>query len=461
MNLGSIIFIIIGFAIILKNANNFKKLYIEMYSFMVLTKLFINVGYFLKIRNTEILYDEILTMIVFLLAIVGLFVYGINKKALYLLVFLVISMSISLMLNYFYYEDIYGISFDDSWDAFFYTKDYLFNRGMLSLLKPSTRSFLMLTRVMMCLVSFGVFIKIADYNTYHKILIKIYRVAKIILIFALIEFILKNIFQSSYLNDLYLQIFGESAATKMGLGARVGSIYAIICLYREQSILALNFSVVAIMLLFLYKSDRNKKVLIVSILLMITSIISMSFTALLFVVTYTIFFIYVLEIKFNKITGFIFFSILIIFGVIIVLYVQSNELYMRRISNSISMLFNYNVNMSVSITSENIRLYSVMYNLNLFFKYFLFGIGIGISYCYSGFVSSLISIGSVGMIIYFILVKKYIEIFSKEKLKYFSVIVICITLFFIGGVEFLYSELWLMLYLLDSCYKNKSIVDVQ
>jgi len=428
---------------------------------MVLTKLFINVGYFIKINDTEILYDEIGTLLVFVLAIIGLFQYGINKKVFYIFMSFVFFMVLSLILNSFYYEDIYGISFDNSWDTFFYTKNYIFNRGVFSLLKPTTRSFLMLFRVIMCLTSFSVFLKLADFEVFHKILMKIYRVSLIMIVLSLIEFVLKNFYHSSYLNDFYLQIFGESMATKTGLGAQVNSIYATICLFREQSILAVNFSVAAIMLLFLYKSDKNKKVLITSGFLIAVSIISMSFTSILFVITYVIFLIYIFDVKINKITGVIGLTVLIVAIIATVNYVQANDVYMSRIRNCLLMLFHYDDNMNIAITSENIRLYSIMFNLNIFFKHFLFGIGIGTSYCFSGLVSSLVSIGAVGIIQYFYLIKKYFEIFSNRKLKVFSVLIICITMFFIGGIEFLYSELWLLIYSLDSCYKSADTVKLE
>ena len=255
ITIGTILLLCGIVGVFLRNYNSYRRLYLSLYTLMILIKLSINVGFFVSIGGYEILYDEVLTILIAVLALIGLLYYKVNLQIFYCLILFVSIILVSLILNIAGIYNVYGIPYGQSWDNYFYGKT-LFQQ-----LNVTATSFLMFARLIMFAISFIMFCKLIDFNYFKRLFKIVYRVSLFLAVIYILEFILKNIFHSAFLNNLYLDIFGHSLSTKDELGANVMGIYATIGLYREQSALATNFGLIALILLFGYKFTAKKKYL--------------------------------------------------------------------------------------------------------------------------------------------------------------------------------------------------------
>lgn len=455
-NIFSLILLFLLIYIFLKSKKKTNTiLFMNLYICYFIISISLNIGYFMKIGNFEITYDEFLLFILFILAIIYYFTHKMNVKiiAIFSVFFVVILIgpAMNVILNY----DYTGISYDGSWDRYFYSG---FNILEMQPLLPNKRTIMFIFRIFLFVFVTSIFLENVDTSWIIKIKKHITYVSIIILFLFFIEFIFKNVFKSSLINDMYNSIFGLGNSTKIGLGDAEHGLYQVICLYREQSHYAIYVSYLSIMNLFFWALSIGKKEnLYISLLLILSVLLSLALTSMLYILLYGIFlFIIVLKktSEKNKIK-----LILTMCFVAVILVTISLLFFKDRLYNSVHILFDFENVSSYPVLSEIIRLYSSYYNLNIFLEHPFFGIGLGTAQSFSSLSTILVSIGLIGTIMYIILYNKLMKINKMSKYYPFALFIIFVlTGIFSGGVEFLYSNNVQLVCLLYSffIYKQKN-----
>lgn len=428
----------------------------NLYICYFIISISLNIGYFMKIGDSEITYDEVLLFILFILAIIYYFKHKINVKTIAIfsvfLVTILIGPTMNIILNYNYI----GISYDGSWDNYFYSG---FNIVEMQTLLPSNRTIMFIFRIFIFVIITSVFLENIDTNWIIKIKKYVTYVSIIILFLFLIEFISKNIFKSAVINEIYNNIFGLGDSTKIGLGDIEHGLYQVICLYREQSHYAIYVSYLSIINLFFWAlSIGKKKNLYISLLLILSVLLSLALTSMLYILLYGIFLFIIVFKKTSKKNKIKLILIMCFFAVILV--TVSLFFFKDRLYNSIHILFDFENASSYPVISEIIRLYSAYYNLNIFLEHPFFGIGLGTAQSFSSLSTILVSIGLIGTIMYIILYNKLMKMNKMNKYYSFALFIIFVlTGIFSGGVEFLYSTNVQLVCLLYSffIYKQKDV----
>ena len=269
----------------------------------------------------------------------------------------------------------------------------------------------------------------------------------IIIFLGIIEFIFKNLLHSSAVNDFYAFVFGVGQSTKKGLGAYSNGIYATIGLRREQSAFSSTISIAGILNLFLFSLDKKKSSFLVSVLCIAESVMSIAFTSLLYGALYLSFLFIIVWRKNLKTKIFLsgFAVLALVVGIVLVL----KSSYLERIKNSFKILFDFNENETYEIKSENIRLYSILYNLKIWLRHPLFGIGLGASYSHGGLSSALISIGIVGFSLYWININVLFKKTLNRAIPIIPFLLMNAVYFFRGGIDYYYNMPMMILFI---CY---------
>lgn len=438
MTIASLLLIVLILVLFLKN-RTFSAKYISIYFIMLFLNLFCSMGYFLKVGSFELFYDEFVTILLFIFSLIYLLKGQINKNLTINLIVLIISMSISVLLNVFSNTKEFGIKYGNAWDSYFW--------GTIGFeqLDVGKRTFLMSGRLYVYLINLYVFITLIHVKDLKKLLKLLRKLSVLAIVLFFLEFVFKNVFHSYGLNNLYFKIFGYGYSQKDSLDF-VDGYATITFLYREQSVVGKNFPLIAILLLYDFHLNKQKKAIIVSLGLIVCALLSMSFTSILTIFIYVIFWFYITK-KYNS--NLFYFSIFLSAILVLVLSIFSlnitmNATFETRIENSFNIIFNYNKDIDFEITSENIRLYSIMYNFQIFLSHMFFGIGIGTSYSLGGISSSLVSIGLIGSLIYILYIDNlfcYKFATRISKLALFSILFINL---FSGGIDLLYNEIYLL-----------------
>lgn len=437
--------------------NRKNILFLKLFSFYVVINLFLGIGYFLKIGEREISYSDVVFFALFVVAISILWKKPVYSKIYLFLIVFVVSCLVSVCLNFLLDYNEYGIPYGQSWDSYFY------GRTSFSLLKPSKNGLFHLIKIIMTFTVVLTFLLCIDKNSLKEFLKTVKFFSCIIIFLGFVEFIFKNLLHSSALNDFYAFVFGVGHSTKKGLGAYSNGIYATIGLRREQADFSSTISIAGILNLFLFSLDGKKSSLSVSLLCIVESIMSIAFTSLLYGGLYFVFLFIVVWQKNTKTKIVLSISALLLLSVGTVLVIKSS--YFDRIKNSFKILFKFDETGNYDIKSENIRLYSILYNLKIWLRHPLFGIGLGASYSHGGLSSALVSIGIVGFSLYWITINTLFKNVLKRAIPVIPFLLMNVVYFFRGGIDYYYNMPMMTLFICycfavgkqinNKCYKAK------
>ena len=432
ITIGTGIFLIVALLVYIFNKKDYKKMFMSFFMVMIMTKFFINIGYFVKIGSFDIMYDEFFTFLTFISALKYLTKNNSSltyKKNIFCLI---ISISFSIILNFLLSYNEYGIRYGGSWD------DYFLGTESFKILTPSFNSLLQIVRIFMFFTIYYTFSKEISKSKFKKMMNVMFCISIFAVIMFIIEFVQKNMLHSYFLNDFYNKIFGLNDATYTGLGSFHNGYYSVTFLYREQSHLSEYFFFISLMMLLSSFIFKKKKYFLVSLLMIGASILSISFTSLLCAGIYYLVFSY-LVIKHSK--KYSKFAIMLLIVIICITpFLINKSIFSERINNSLYMILNFNSQGVYAFNSENVRLFSVMYNYDLFRSHFLFGLGIGTSYSHSGLSTTLVSIGSVGLVLYFITYKNLITKNLRRKYPYVLTFIIMGFFLFTGVSNLMYND---------------------
>ena len=447
VTIGTFLYIIIGIFLIYKSKLDLKKIFLYFFCFVLASKLFMNIGYFIKIGDFALQYSEILTFITFIFGLIYCIKYGFDLKNFFLLFIVATIVFLSISLNYIIDYNEYGIPNGQVWDFYF------LGRIELQKLVPTSSSFLQSIRIIIFIFNISVFLKLSSKDNIESFFNILYKISIPILVLIFIEIIMKNAFNSSALNDLYLTIFGSSDTQSIGVVFRNDGI-TIIGLFKEQSHLAIYFTILSIIFLIYWYYFDKKIVLFLSMIYVLITIMSMAFTSILGIVVYTLFLLYFVHKKKYRFNFLIYVTLgILIIGFIIGIYFSN---YWERVQNSMNMILNFDENKTYEINSENIRIYNIMFNLKIFFRHPILGIGVGTTYCQSGIVTSLAYFGILGLVTYWVAIKK---LFNNNNLTFPIVIFILTGLLnvFKGDASYLYDETVFIILFSYSIFTSKIV----
>ena len=442
VTIGTFIYLIISFVIFIKNKKDITKLFTAFFIFFIISKLFLNIGYFVKIGTFEFLYDEFLTLILLVLSILILRKHKVSQRSIALgAIFFVCIASSSLFNVLFHYGEI-GISYQESWDNYFLGRDSFVALG------PTTSTILHAIRILLFVIIVQAYMLIFNPKDFMKLLKHVFRVAVVAIPLLLLEYVFKRILISPALNNIYENVFGVSAGTYTGLGAYLNGVYALNFLYKEQSHLANYFLFVSIILLIGFMLTNKKRYFIVATLVAFSTLLSRAFTSYLTCGFYLLFMLYLFFKKYRFVRKLI--PVLLIAGLVAFIIIMKKTSYAERISNSVAIIFHFDPNYTYEFTSENVRFYSIMYNLLMFKRHFLFGVGLGTSYSMGGLSSALVSIGIVGFILYWVFLNSIFKHSLKKSIPIFPFLAYNLLQFFIGGIDYYYMPPMIIIFV--GCY---------
>lgn len=410
-----------------------EKHFSMLFLVLVFLELFVNVGYFVKINNYEVMYDE---FILILLAIYCFFEVLRNpsktkiKFSMLSFTFVLIVTELLLVVNPI--------------------NESIYRNGIYILPNFSFYSILVFFKVLIML-----FVSIVSLHLLNEIEIanlfsKLQKLAIIIYILVLIEWVTKNIFQSNIFHIVVNFIFGRGEYTVDFLLER-GSSYSLQGLTREPAHLTFGLFIFAIILIFSKINIKEKHILF------ITDIIILSLSGSLSGIGYAIalIVIYILNSK-SRVK----YMLYLIGGAILTAVFGPKELlmyYIGRIINSISLFLMPSADSAY--TSEFVRIFSIQETFRtVITKRPFFGAGLGIPYAYSGTIMIISSIGVIGLLAwfyyYFISIGK-----MKTLTKYISILTMFIILSLIGSISIIYSGYILLLVLQLRYFPSINIIN--
>lgn len=349
-------------------------------------ELFINIGYLFKIGSLEISASDFLFVILVYIAVYIISKKRVKRKLLKLSISLIYSIIIGLIFLVVRPIDSGVISYAHNWDFDYFS----------SLFVPVSIKLVQIRMVLMIIAYIPILILVQNSypeNFKQKISDSVYRSLNIIYIILAIEFIIKNIIKSNIFSEIVLKIFGQSSSTVNRLLER-GGTYGLQGLAREPSQLAKSIFLATAIFMLLSNNNIHKarKILLLSTIALVLARSLIGFASVLILIS-----MYYIIFKKDRKILFYFFSIALI--LIIGKNINSIGYYIDRIRLVFEFLSS-SQNKWIKYT-EQVRMISIIETFRLFLKRPMFGIGYGITYAHSFIATGLVSMGIIGMIVWF------------------------------------------------------------
>lgn len=233
------------------------------------------------------------------------------------------------------------------------------------------------------------------------------KMGKGLLILVFFEILIKYVIGSNLYSYFIVSFFGEGTSTYLSLVSR-GSFRMLQGLTREASHFAYGMMLLAILLYTTEKSYLKKNTGWI-IFTIVTLILSGAFSMLWCIVFLIAYYLVVVtyynksrgKLSYKKVVNFFLCSmmIVIVFGIVVISLIQSNEYIINRLLEAFEVISNLGKNdisyyaMLPHVTSSQSRIYSTYFTVMEWLKRPLFGLGIGTTFCYSSTVLTLSEIG--------------------------------------------------------------------
>lgn len=407
--------------LVIGKRKSLEEIHLFFLSLLIALELFVTVGYFIKIRSYELLYDELLFVIVAFISILAIIKRGERIKLKVSMIFFLLSLSATEI--YLFFNPI---------------GDLIYRNGHYVLPAFSLYSIMVTMKVLILIVISIVSLDYIQEKQLEQLTKQLLHYGAIAYVIIGVEWIVKNIFHSSGYHTLVNLFFGKGAYTVDYL-LRRGSGFSIQGLNREPADLTFGLFIFLMIVVLSGVSQRTKnRYLAIGILYLV---ISGSFSGIGYAMAVML--AYLLTTK-SRIKP-VFYALCFIFMLILIIPNDLFIYYFNRVMNSIHFLSSGN-NQTV-ITSEQVRLYSIQETLRtVFIKRPLLGAGLGIPYAYSTTVMILSSVGLLGggtwFWYYFVTIGK-----AKGFLKIMLLCTMFAVLTFIGSIKMIYSGFALLLVL--------------
>lgn len=358
----------------------------------VLSDLLVNVGYFVKIGNFSLRYNEAFLVLAFLACIVFFLSRkrG-NRTLMTCLGFSLLAIVFSFIA--FFVSGKNELSMLESSTAFSWDM-YAAGEAELQPLRLGSSTIFVIAKFVMVGIVFAYLpsrLRRLNYARAGKKLFNIYLIVGIYLVLEALEvYLLKG----NNLRTISLWVFGNQglANTDVDFSGRTYGFFS------EPSMLSLSLFVFALLSLALYRNriiSRGSFIFsfVGGIALMA---LSRSFSSLLYLpVLYILFFL--LEIKKRARLTFLAVLVIVPVGAGVALLRLNNGYFLNRLIASLQVMGDFSSGTRY-FTSEWIRLHSIVHLLGLFIKHPVFGVGFNSTYSYSAVSSILATVGLFGFV---------------------------------------------------------------
>lgn len=383
-----------------------KQVFINLLLLTTFVQLFIEVGFFIKIGESDINYRTVCEFLLFFFSLFLLFRKGRIQISPYFKVggLLFIGIVLGMILLFIFPSGVQIASIDASWDEILFDGASLSNPDISGFVLQQTFQF-----VIAIVVLFACFNNF-DLNDYLILLKRFSFLVKIFLSLAFFEFILKYLFGFDGYGKILIGIFGLAESTivmarQRGFGLELQG------LTKEASHFAYALFVSILILFtdkFVSKSKNYFWIFLGSVLLFF----SMSFSALLFGIAILTVLLFARWNNVSEKSKFREQILLVTFAAIIVFFLVqgiatlgTEGFFSRRI---LSLVEEFSVLSNDSWQSESaalewsnrVRLLSVFMSIKAFLHRPLFGFGLGSITCHGSTVMMLSGVGLIGLFLW-------------------------------------------------------------
>ncbi len=406
----SVLTAVIG-GVVIKNRHSLKKILVALFLITLVIAFVLNYGYFFKIGDMEILYEELCTGLLFFVACIYVLKGKYDKKILFWSLIFLAGHVIAVLFLLIVPEVRPGfLSYAQSWDALAYKtieKQYLFSLTNSNLLIPA-RFFIYFVVLSVVKVNF-------TKEDWKRIFKWLFIVIQCYIVYGYLEWLIKNVFNFNISMEILNPFFGRGGSTYDTMQNRQG--IAIQGFFREPSTYATALFYSG--LLFCYRLKKEKLsilnvlwcVLTAGLLFLSGSFSGILYVALLFMLLMLLFF------KRTKKTAIIYGAVALgvaLAGLLLCLVARDRmSYYFDRILNTFRMIGRILKGETVSyheVTSEYARFLSIYSLIQLFIRYFIFGMGYGTTWGHTALVWFLANGGLFGVVM-------WLKIVCKDFLK--------------------------------------------
>ena len=406
MSIFSLFLILIAVLMCLKLKNK-RKIFLYFFAMSLSLEMMIDVGYFIKLGNFELGYSEV-GYIILVLYILFYFSKDIFRGKNWLGFLLLISVSLSLVIQFLIPYDQPVVADSNGWDRHFYLGEELdYITISFSHIKEIIHVF--------CYIIVFMYVRQIDNKSdkfFFKYLEKFFRG---FIIFGVIELLLvKVLHQQELLTNLEKLILGDSYFAD-GTLVSIGTSGRLRGLKSEPSMYSYVLFIVALFYLFISKVQSKKRCYLFAFLSVFIMLMSLSFSTIFCL---AIAFLIYLGVKFKKSTRkgrivIIGLSLTVLIAAIIFIsYVGSKDhfdnYYLERIRMSLlsfqrisSPTWN-DTDYLIYDASSLIRVKSMLGSLNYLKDRPLFGLALGSTYTHGPLFTAIASIGIIGIIIWYL-----------------------------------------------------------
>lgn len=434
MNLfGAVLLGILLYIIIKGKKKDISDVYLDVFSLTMITNTFINLGYFLKIKNATILYSDFLVVILFIFSIFIFITRGkINKQFGYGL-FFSLTIIVGLISCIIIPVNFVVLSPLESWD------DFIFGNVNKSAISIGIYSIKKILNVFMYLTSILAFTTIITENKFKRLITRFYKATLIFTGLYILEFIIGSL-HSNLFRDFANFVFGRGDSTYFDIHFKNGMIR--MCgLTREPSHFVKSIFLSTSILLFLKKyiinfDRRSFNMLLILNLFFLLFSMSMSSLIFLIILTYILTFTKIFKsTKFSKKT-----LILLLFITISIVSIAGFGYFMYgdRVNEIIKIITSDNPIYNGANGSEIARLSSIKEAFKIFLVRPLFGGGLGTTDGHSFTAVILSNVGLVGLTLWFLFVKGNMT-FNFNVRKIIILLGVAFLLIFVSSIADMYS----------------------
>lgn len=438
-------YVLIGIILYIIFTNkSLKEIYINIMAIFIFTYMHIEVGYFIKLGNTSVRFVWFLEIILIMFSIILL----IKNK----------SMHKKILINgiAFFFTIVLGLLFlfirplkemiitgDVLWD------DYWRRKAVMNYPQLSSNNIESLVQVGVFIIILICVISLFKEKDYITLLYKTGDWCKIIVLYGIVEFVLKNVIKINTVNMID-GIFGKSSTGLLQMELR-GGFYKLSGLSSESAHFAYALYVTALVFIGLNIIKGTYKIWVLFTLGLIA--LTMSFSSVLFIgFLIGMYILYRLLDENNKKRKILY--IIELIGIVVLAVILSSTLddtysssyYGSRIvdiQENLKYIFsNIDVRL-IPYASSRVRMVSSIRTLKLLLKRPLLGIGINATNSHGSFSTILASIGIVGVYtwIKFLFYSKKIFAELNNKLYFVFIVMWCVMNIFVShGLATLYSS---------------------
>lgn len=386
---------------------------------MIFLELFVNTGFFLRLGSYDVTYSE--TTLLFI-SIITLFLFIRNAGK--------IKLRVSLLVF------LFSVIITELYLAINPINDYIYRNGLYVKVEISFYSIIIFLRVLMI-----IFISAAAIHTFSKNRLdmtvkKLSKWAFSIYLICYIEWLVKNIFNSSIFNAFVNFIFGKGANTVDFLLER-GSLFSLQGLTKEPAHLAHGVFIFLVIILLSNLKAKEKQVhfMLGGLILLISG----SFSGFGYFFTILIMYFYT-----SKHFTYLRLAFVVVFACLVITLAPSDLIsyYFMRAENTIESLLKPE---NVSFVVLNGRVFSMHETFKtVVLKRPLIGAGLGIPYAYSANLMIVASIGITGFVTWFYYF--FLSIGNAiERKKTFFIILFFSIFMLIGSINIIYSGYTLLI----------------